>query len=243
MRVQRSSGQTTTANFFVGTPVEIALATQLQGKTVTLSFYARGGANLSSTNNSIIAYLYTGTGATEVNRIAAGYTGDATPIVSGVTLTTSWQRFSFTASIPANVTQFTPIFLYQPTGTAGANDYYEITGVQLEAGSTATPFRRNTQNIQEEMAACQRYYITGTMGGTYYMGSGNSVGVGSHSHSFVPMRVAPTATVSTFTNSDNASNGGVQVLGNGRVNGNFRNSNTSFPYYNFTATFRLEAEL
>jgi hypothetical protein len=63
------------------------------------------------------------------------------------------------ATVPANSTQLAVRFVGTPTGTAGANDWVEVAGVQLELGSTATPFQRNGANIQAELAACQRYYI------------------------------------------------------------------------------------
>ena len=40
----------------------------------------------------------------------------------------------------------------------GANRTFYLAGVQLQAGTAATAFRRNQANIQAELAACQRYY-------------------------------------------------------------------------------------
>jgi hypothetical protein len=43
-------------------------------------------------------------------------------------------------------------------GVGGAvNDYWQITGVQLEAGDTATPFEHRSYG--DELARCQRYYF------------------------------------------------------------------------------------
>ena len=63
-------------------------------------------------------------------------------------------------------------FRHTPVGTAGADDYYEITGIQLEIGSVATPFEHRT--FQEEELRCQRYFwkYSGSIYGGAYGGTG-----------------------------------------------------------------------
>jgi hypothetical protein len=124
-------------------------------KTVTLSFYARRGSNFSATSNVLSVYLQSGTG-TDQNVFST--TGFAYPINNQTaTLTTTWQRFTYTGTIAATATELGMFFTYTPTGTASTNDYFEITGVQLELGSYATTFSRTGGTIQGELAMCQRY--------------------------------------------------------------------------------------
>lgn len=124
----------------------------LAGQTVTLSFYAK-----SSTSSPITL------------RIAQNYgTGGSTATDSFPTtfnLTTSWVRYTYTSTIPsisgktvgpANTT-FTAFGLYGTTSTAVTGNF-DIWGVQVETGGTATAFKRNAPSIQAELAACQRYY-------------------------------------------------------------------------------------
>ena len=197
VRVQRNSGQTGTGLYNFGQSFESFNAIPFAGKTVTFSFYGRAGANYSATSNALGFYLFTGTG-TDQNRVTSLYTGDTYTIASNATLTTTWQRFTATATIPATATEMATCFLFNPTGTASTNDYFEITGVQVEVGSVATPFHTYAATIQGELAACQRYYVR-TVAGTAYgyltgVGGGNSTTTAVMPVQLpVVMRVAPTS--------------------------------------------------
>jgi hypothetical protein len=156
-RVQRDSGNTGTGTLNFYQSFESVNSIPLAGKTVVLSFYARAGANFSSASNALSVALFTGTG-TDQNVGSAGYTGNVNAISGTATLTTTWQRFTYSATLTATTTELSPLFQYTPVGTAGANDYFEITGVQLEAANTASPYAPNGATYQAELAACQRYY-------------------------------------------------------------------------------------
>lgn len=171
MRFQRNSGQTGTGGMYIAQSFETVNSIPMAGKTVTLSFYARAGANYSAASNVLGAVLITGTGTDQ--NIAFSYTGASYPIVVNATLTTTWQRFTYTATLSSSATEIAMYFSFTPTGTAGANDYFEITGVQLEQGSVATPFARAAGTLQGELALCQRYYYTLATGANKVIGSGN----------------------------------------------------------------------
>jgi hypothetical protein len=174
-RVQRNNGTTGTSVIIFQQPFETVNSIPFAGKTVTYSFYARKGANFSSSGDLLTAQVYSGTGTDQTQ--VGSYTGASAPISSSVTLTGTWQRFTATATIATTATELTVDFRFTPTGTAGANDYFEVTGVQLEVGSVATPFHTYAATIQGELSACQRYYETGlnaiwsgntTSGSNYY---------------------------------------------------------------------------
>jgi hypothetical protein len=156
-RVQRDSGNSGVGVLYFQQNFESVNSIPYAGKTVTLSFYARKGADYSTTSSGLTAQVVTGTG-TDQNYHAAGYTGLATPINSTVTLTTTWQRFTISGTLATTATELNINFSNTPAGTASTNDYYEITGVQLEVGSVATPYAPNGATYQAELAACQRYY-------------------------------------------------------------------------------------
>ena len=90
-------------------------------------------------------------------------------------------------------------------GTNGATFY--ITGVQLEKGSTATPFEFRSYGT--ELGLCQRYYFrirgseTSSNTGTYGNGFSQTTTAGRSAITFpVPMRTSPSALEQSGTASD-----------------------------------------
>jgi len=195
LRLQRTSGGTSTGGITIMQNVESNNSIPLAGKTATISFYARAGANFSSASNALSVLVDTGSG-TDQNRWNSYYAYDQTVLNSSVTLTTSFQKFTFTFSVPSTTTQICPQFVYIPVGTAGANDYYDITGVQLEIAPQATPFSRAGGSIGGELALCQRYYQISSYG----IGRATSSTQGNVTVLWNSMRVAPSYSISSYTN-------------------------------------------
>jgi hypothetical protein len=158
LRFQRNSGGTGTNQQFIAQSLPNLDSASLIGRTVTLSFYAKAGANYSTSGSTLGATIFSSTG-TDQNFITVALTGQSTVASAAVTLTTGLQRFTITGTVPTNATQVHIAFDRIPVGTAGANDWFELEGVQLEVGPVATPFKRNANSIQGELAACQRYYL------------------------------------------------------------------------------------
>jgi hypothetical protein len=156
-RVQRDSGTTSTAATYLYQEFETVNSIPFAGKTVTLSFYARRGANYSPASNGLYFELVSGTGTDQ--NIFTGFTGGVAVGSTTATLTTTWQRFTFTGTVPTNSTQLGFYTGFSAAvGTAGAADFFEITGIQIDVGAVPLPFRRNGATIQGELAACQRYF-------------------------------------------------------------------------------------
>jgi hypothetical protein len=112
-------------------------------------------------------------------------------------------------------------FYMVPSGTAGANDYIEITGVQIDVGSytatTAPTFRRSGGTLQGELNACQRYYWQSSFTenyGSQGLGFGNSSTAATIMLKLpVTMRAKPTVTnYANLILNDSATNTAVTSL-------------------------------
>jgi hypothetical protein len=182
----------------------------VNAKTVTLSFQVYssltgtfGGALQNSAQNRSYPFNYSVSVANTWTTISISIAGDTT----GTWLNTNGIGIGVIFSMGAGSAYsgtsnaWAGSNLYQPTGsvsvvgTNGATFY--ITGVQLEAGTTASPFEYRQYGT--ELALCQRYYWKS-------LGAGNeSVGVAGYNVAGnavwsqfgfpVTMRATPTVTV------------------------------------------------
>jgi hypothetical protein len=121
----------------------------LAGQTVTLSFWAKASSTTSAFTPMFEQNF--GTGGSSI----VGTTGSA------ITLTTSWQRFTQTFSIPSisGKTIGTSSYLeVRPLvgSTAVTGNNIDIWGVQVENGNIATQFEQRF--IEDELKMCKRYY-------------------------------------------------------------------------------------
>jgi len=147
-------------------------------KTITLSFQVYssltgtfGGAVLNSASNRSYPFTYSVASANTWTTATVTIPGDT----SGTWLTNNGtglyisfslgmgSTYSGTAGSWAGAQYWSATGAVSVVGTSGATFY--LTGVQLEAGSVATPFERRPYGT--ELALCQRYYqeVIGANGG------------------------------------------------------------------------------
>ena len=208
-RIQRDSGNSQTDQMRFHTALETNDVILLRGDVLTISYYARKGANYSEANSKITGVrIATGENTDgDPNAYSGGHWTNATTILTGTpTLTTSWQRFSHTTSAVSNSANSMIIeFRHTPVGTAGANDYYEITGVQLEIGSSMTAFEH--RRYSDELARCERFFQTGRASiGSAYNGFGGNQIQGTYIGFNTKMRAQPAISFGTNHASNNVSN-------------------------------------
>jgi hypothetical protein len=220
VRIQRTSGDTQTGSIYFNQSIETTNSYPMANQTVTLSFWAKAGANYSATSNAFYArVLY---GATN-NIQMYHYTGGVSNFTTSFTLTTSWQKFTYTVTIPSTATQVGVEFQAFPTGTAGANDYVDFAGCQLEIAPQATPFSRAGGSIGGELALCYRYYYrttayNQTTGSTYGFSQLSTANVASSAGQIYLQPIVPVTMRTNPTALDyNLSNMGVFAGGASRI--------------------------
>jgi hypothetical protein len=182
--IRRISGTSGTTSILLTQNFETA-GKDLQNKAVTLSFYAQAGSSYSAIDDGLIFGIYSSSIAPESVAYASGglflssNPGFLAQSSTAYLTTAEYVRYSAQFSIPSDADALQIFFQFVPTGTAGTEDWYRITGVQLEENGgreqgeslPPTAFKRNSPNLQAELAACQRYYqriTTNTPTTTYW---------------------------------------------------------------------------
>ena len=182
-------------------------------QSVTLSFWVRssltgtfGGALQNDASNRSYPFAYTISAANTWEQKTVTIAGDTT----GTWLTTNaggihvafglgvGSTYSGTAGSWSGSNFLSATGATSVVGTNGATFY--ITGVQLEPGSTATPFERRSYG--QELALCQRYYyqLLGNRASSSVIASASYAGSTTNAYLSIPhpvtMRVAPTVVTS-----------------------------------------------
>lgn len=166
------------------------------GQTVTFSIYAKAAATTIMPKISIDQNFGTGGSATVT-----------TDFATSISVGTSWTRYSYTVTLPSisgktiGAGNYLGIEVRMPLNATFTLDFSQI---QLEAGSVATPFKRNSASIQAEVAACQRYFQIITSGAGFTTRSGNSTIADGTIALPVQMRAIPSASASAALKLDNA---------------------------------------
>jgi hypothetical protein len=165
----RSNSSTTAENaggtrMWANTMLESADSIPLRGKTMTFSFWVRFSSATCSSSTATAygnwdAYIDWFTSTTDAPIASTGADGGAGSItLTNGSLPTTWTKYTGTATIPSNANNVGLQFGFAGLGnTASAGTvWYEITQVQLEEGSVATPFEQRP--YATELALCQRYF-------------------------------------------------------------------------------------
>jgi hypothetical protein len=176
-------------------------------QSATVSFWVRssltgsfGGVVRNDSYDRTYPFSYTISTANTWEFKAVTIPGDttgtwATESSAGIILTFGLGAISArkaTANVWANTVARQPTGSVDLIATTGAT--WQITGVQLEAGTAATPFERRSYG--QELSLCQRYFQPITPPPVRPSAFDNYYNIGRFSFQFSPMRAAPTITTS-----------------------------------------------
>jgi len=140
-----SNAASSTAYPGIAQRIESVNIADCASQAITVSFYVKQTSGTASALNINLSY------PTAVDNYAASTSIVETTVVAS--MTSSWTRYSYTYTLPANVTNGLSVTLFIPNASITAT--FLITGIQVEKGSTATSF--DYRPFGTELQLCQRY--------------------------------------------------------------------------------------
>lgn len=157
LRFQRKSANADVAAICTGQVLTSANSTRFQSKVTEFIVHLLAGANFSAASSQVTITIGYGTGSDQsAATFAAGtWTGYTAAVAQTTTISTTWNRYSAVASIPATATQVGVKICYTPVGTAGANDWIELAGAQLDDNPAAVAYNGST-SATGNMASFER---------------------------------------------------------------------------------------
>jgi hypothetical protein len=212
------SGQTGTG--YAGVYQKIEDVRTLAGQTVTVSFWAKSASGTPNILPQLIQQFGSGGSGSFINNGAAK------------AISNTWQRYFWTFSVASisgktigTGSSLTLEILFSDGGGDGStlglqSGTFSVWGVQVEAGSVATPFTTASNTFQGELALCQRYYTTPVYGnptsnnfgfGAICIMTGSSSAISGLQFP-VSMRATPTLTIY-----GNGTQGQVRQTSNGTI--------------------------
>lgn len=220
-------------------------------KTATLSFYVKssltgtfGGAIRNSNGyNRTYPFEYTINSANTWERKTITFAGDT----SGTYLTTNGAGITTTFSVGAGADfKSTANAWAANNDIAGSNATdvvatnsatWQITGVKLEVGDTATDFEH--RSYADELARCQRYYEKTYADSVYFMNGSSGAQIQRQTNHFmVQKRASPTVTQTKTAGSSGSVVGNVGANIDGIIH-SFSGSDIESCFFSWTADAEL----
>jgi len=196
-----------------------------------------------------------------IQKFGSGGSADVTTtLATGQTLTTSWQKFTLTTTLPSisgKTVGAGSSLMLRPFWNPNNETYdVQIAQVQVEKGSVATDFE--VRPIGEELDLCQRYYQYANTGSRYVING--ALQSTTEFRGLIPstttMRTTPTVSLGTsqvLVNNGGYDNDGVTISSVSNTVGGIAvtiaTAATSGSFQNFqsaslrAATYELDAEL
>ena len=222
----------------------------LSGENVTVSFWAKYTTNAPTNFNTYLIQKFGSGGSADVT----------TTLATGQTLTTSWQKFTLTTTLPSisgKTVGAGSSLMLRPFWNPNNETYdVQIAQVQVEKGSVATDFE--VRPIGEELSLCERYYQYANTGSRYVING--ALQSTTEFRGLIPstttMRTTPTVSLGTsqvLVNNGGYDNDGVTISSVSNTVGGIAvtiaTAATSGSFQNFqsaslrAATYELDAEL